>query len=551
MVHLFGRTIRSYVLAIVLLGAFVPLALVGAWLTRGGERSGEALLEQQLTASLDNVMRDMTRRWELRRGDLLMLAESPLARLAVSGSLSQNDSAFLSQATTAVDRSILSFVYVDSAGRERWSSARAASRLDATIGSVDLTGGPQLDVEFPVRDARGAALGALRARLRLNGILWTDSAKLTVPGSVLAVREAVSERVLVPFSDAVAFPHIGRQLVKKEPWFAVTRRVSEPTVEIALAAASAPYVAPFAHAARAGLVALLLVGLLALSVTVFMTTRLARSVDQLASAADSVSRGELDSALTASGPLELRRLAGAFNVMTDSLRRVLAELSQRRALAAVGEFAASLSHEVRNTLTPVEVDLERAQDRVADDERTHALVTRALSQVRKLERNVTGALAIARSGRVDASDVDLDEVLRAAVDGTHAAFQASGSRVELADFPHPLRVRGDADALRHLFVNLLLNASQALSAGGLARVEARRDEDIIIVSVVDDGTGMSDENLLRAGQPFFTTRVGGTGLGLPIARQIAAAHGGAIQIARANGGGRGTVVRVNLPTDGR
>src|SRR5678815_2039479 len=143
MVHLFGRTIRSYVLAIVLLGAFVPLALVGAWLTRGGERSGEALLEQQLTASLDNVMRDMTRRWELRRGDLLMLAESPLARLAVSGSLSQNDSAFLSQATTAVDRSILSFVYVDSAGRERWSSARAASRLDATIGSVDLSGGPQ------------------------------------------------------------------------------------------------------------------------------------------------------------------------------------------------------------------------------------------------------------------------------------------------------------------------------------------------------------------------------------------------------------------------
>jgi len=548
-VHLFGRTIRSYVLAIVLGGAFVPLAIVGAWLTRGGERSGEALLEQQLTASLDNVMRDMTRRWELRRGDLLMLAESPTAKLAVSGTMSQSDSAFLSQAMTAVDRSILSFAYVDAAGRERWSSARAASRVDATIGNVDLSGGPQLDVEFPVRDARGTTLGALRAHLRLNGIVWTDSAKLTVPGSVLAVREAMTGRALVPLSESVAFPHAGRQRVQNATWLAVTRRVSEPPVEIALAAASAPYVAPFAHAARAGLVALVLVGLLALSITVVMTTRLARSVDQLANAADSVSRGELSAEVRATGPRELERLARAFNVMTDSLRRVLAELSQRRALAAVGEFAASLSHEVRNTLTPVEVDLERAQERVADDERTHALVTRALSQVRKLEREVTGALAIARSGRVDASDVDLGEVLRAAIDGTHAAFETGGSRVELADFSHPLRVRGDADALRHLFVNLLLNASQALSAGGMARVDARRDEGNIIVSVVDDGAGISDENLLRAGQPFFTTRAGGTGLGLPIARQIAAAHGGAIQIARANG--RGTIVRVDLPTDGR
>lgn len=539
MVLRFGRTIRSYVLAIVLLGTFAPLALVGAWLTRGGARSGEALLEQQLTASLDNVLRDMTRRWELRRGDLLMLAESPVARLAVSGSMSRNDSAFLSQAIAAVDRSILSFVYVDAAGHERWSSTRAATRTDTTM-----SGGPQLDVEFPVHDANGTALGALRARLRLNGILWTDSAKFTVPGSVLAVREAMTGRVLVPLSDSVAFPDAGRQRVRNDSWLAVTRRLSEPPVEIALAAASAPYVAPFARAARAGLVALVLVGLLALSITVFMTTRLARSVDQLASAADAVSRGELGSEVNASGPVELRRLAGAFNVMTDSLRRVLVELSQRRALAAVGEFAASLSHEVRNTLTPVEVDLERAQERVADDEGTHALVTRALSQVRKLERAVTGALAIARSGRVVASDVDLDAVLRAAVDGTRAAFQSSGGRVEL-DTVHPLMVRGDADALRHLFVNLLLNASQALSAGGVARVEARRSEDAIIVSVVDDGPGIADENLSRVGQPFFTTRAGGTGLGLPIARQIAAAHGGTIEIARANG--RGTVVRVSLP----
>jgi signal transduction histidine kinase len=544
-VHLFGRTIRSYFLAIVLLGTFVPLAVVAAWLTRGGVRSGEALLEQQLTASLDNVMRDMTWRWELRRGDLLMLSDAPVARLAVSGTLGQSDSAFLAQAVNAVDRSIVSFAYLDSAGREQWSSSRAASPSDSILGGERLPVSPLLDVEFPVRDPGGAMLGKFHARMRLNGILWTDSAKLAVPGSVLAVRERSTARVLVPLSDAVVFPHGGRQQVNGTSWLGVTHQFAEPPIDVAVAAATTPYVAPFERAATVGLIALVLAALFALLVTVFMTTRLARSVDQLANAADAVSRGELSIEVHASGPRELERLARAFNVMTDSLRRVLAELSQRRALAAVGEFAASLSHEIRNTLTPVEVDLERAQERVAEDARTHALVTRALSQVRKLEREVTGALAIARSGRVDASDVDLAEVLRAAVDGTHAAFEASCGRVELPEFQHALHVRGDADALRHLFVNLLLNASQAISAGGLTRLDARHERDRVVVSVVDDGAGMSDENLARAGQPFFTTRAGGTGLGLPIARQIAAAHGGSIEIARANG--RGTVVRVSLP----
>ena len=545
MVHLFGRTIRSYVLAIVLLGTFVPLAVVGAWLTRGGVRSGEALLDQQLTASLDNVMRDMMRRWELRRGDLLMLAESPMARLAVSGSMSRNDSAFLSQAITAVDRSILSFVYVDAAGRERWSSARAAPRVDATIGSGDLSGGPQLDVEFPVHDARGTTLGALRARLRLNGILWTDSAKLTVPGSVLAVREAMTGRVLVPLSDSVAFPHAGRQRVQNDSWLAVTRRLNDPPIEIALAAASAPYVAPFAHAARAGLVALVVVGLLALSITVFMTTRLARSVDQLASAADAVSRGELDSELNASGPagtaaagrrvqchdgepapgpggaVAAPRAGGGRRVCRVALARGPEHVDTSRGgpRARSGARRRRRAHACPGDASVV----PGAQARARGDGRARHRAERPRRRKRRRSRR-----SVACGGRRNARGVS----------GQRRPGGAGGLRA-------PASGAGDADALRHLFVNLLLNASQALSAGGLARVEARRDEDNIIVSVVDDGTGMSDESLLRAGQPFFTTRAGGTGLGLPIARQIAAAHGGAIQIARANG--RGTVVRVNLP----
>src|SRR5215467_2122568 len=109
MLRPFGRTLRARVLLIVLLGAVVPLALVGAWLTKGGVRSGTELLQRQLDASIDNVLRVANRRWDDRRGDLLMLAESPPARRLVARQATAGDSAFVAQAAGAIDRSISSF----------------------------------------------------------------------------------------------------------------------------------------------------------------------------------------------------------------------------------------------------------------------------------------------------------------------------------------------------------------------------------------------------------------------------------------------------------
>jgi len=542
--RLFGRTLRAYVLSIVLLGSIVPLAIVGAWLTRGGVRSGETLLEQQLSASLERVLVDMEHRWDLRRGDLLMLADNAVARRIVTMNASTADSTFLAQAAATIDKSIVSFTYVDREGRRRWSSPVSVSPRDSVPGGRANAGGPTIDLAFPIRDSTGSPIGRVDARMRVAGILPIDSTKIGVSGSRLAARDS-SGTVLVPLDDSLPFPREGIQRLRGARWLAVVRRAPDSPIEVALTAATGPYVAPFEHAGTVGLVSLLIVAAGALLVSVVMTTRLARSVDRLAVAADAVSRGDLTSEVPASGTVELERLARAFNVMTESLRRLVAELSQRRALAAVGEFAASLSHEIRNALTPVEVDLERVQERVADDARTVALVTRARSQVQRLESAVTGALAIARSGRVVQADIDLRSVLAAAIDGSQSAFQASGSRVELLSEDSPLRVRGDADALRHLFVNVLLNAGQALQPGGLARMNSHIVAGRVTVSVVDDGPGIADEVLERATQPFFSTRSGGTGLGLPIAQQIATAHGGTLEIGRAQG--RGTIVTVTLP----
>ncbi|NIP90606.1 MAG: HAMP domain-containing protein, partial [Gammaproteobacteria bacterium] len=127
--------------------------------------------------------------------------------------------------------------------------------------------------------------------------------------------------------------------------------LTEPALILVAAAPLSPLTAPFEAAARRGLLVLLIVAGMVMMIAVFLTARMTRSLGRLAAAAEAVSRGELDRRVEATGRDEIGQVAGAFNTMTESLRRTLRELADRQALAAVGEFAASLSHEVRNALT--------------------------------------------------------------------------------------------------------------------------------------------------------------------------------------------------------
>jgi signal transduction histidine kinase len=545
MLTAFGRTLRSYVLSIVLLGALLPLGIIGAWLTRGGVRSGEELLREQLESSLGQVASIAARRWDMRRGDLLFLANNEAALHVLAGNATPADSAFLQQAAGAVDFAIVEFELLDATGLVRWRAHGPSAPVDGVAPDTgSMQAGPGVDVAIPVGPS-SSALGTVRARVRLGGILPLDSARLSVPGGRLAVRDSVRGLALVSLTDSTPFPADGKQRVEGADWIAVRRSLPGLPIELALAAPSAPYVAPFEHAAVVGTSALAIVALAALLITTLMTTRLGRSVDALVNAADAVSGGDLSRDVSATGPVEVRRLAGAFNRMTDSLRGVLAELSQRRALAAVGEFAGALSHEVRNALTPVEVDLERAQERSGDDPRTNALISRALSQVRRLEGAVSGALAVARSGFVTRERIDLHDTLRVAMQHAEPVFQEAGSEMILVSAASPIWIDGDANALRQLFVNLLLNAGQASANTGRTTIDTATVADRVTVVIADDGPGIAADRLSLVEQPFFTTRSKGTGLGLPIARQIADAHGGSLEIRSA--AGRGTEVRVTLP----
>jgi two-component system sensor histidine kinase HydH len=258
-----------------------------------------------------------------------------------------------------------------------------------------------------------------------------------------------------------------------------------------------------------------------------------------------VAAGDLTSQVPVSGRDEISRVARAFNTMTASLRNTLRELSQREALAAVGQFAASLSHEVRNSLTSLRVDLQRAEEKLDGDAPAGGLVARALGKVNRLDAAVTGALRVARSGDLVLHPTDLGAAVSAAVQVAEAEFSSRGVRLRWEPPQPPVRVLGDAAALEQLAINLLLNAAQATSAGGDVRLTIERDGSSVCLSVRDSGTGIPVDQLDRVVQPFQTTKERGTGLGLPIVRQIAAAHGGELSIETEEG--RGTTVKVRLP----
>jgi signal transduction histidine kinase len=242
------------------------------------------------------------------------------------------------------------------------------------------------------------------------------------------------------------------------------------------------------------------------------------------------------------------RVARSFNAMTTNLRRTVGELAQRESLASLGEFSASLAHEIRNPLTSVRIDLQRVAEKVPGDSTLSRPLARALGEIQRLDGTVAGVLRLARSGRIDRERVELRIPVKAAAHAAAPEFEEAGAELTIAPADlWKLPVRGDSAALEQLFLNLLLNAAQALEPGGRAVMEVERTGSEAVVSLRDTGTGIPAEELSRVFEPFYSTRSDGTGLGLAIAGRIAAAHGGAIEMESSPG--QGTVVRVRIPLD--
>ncbi|MBI4503359.1 MAG: HAMP domain-containing histidine kinase [Gemmatimonadetes bacterium] len=538
-------SLRTQFLLVLLLGAILPLTLVALWLTRSAERSGEALVRERLDRDLRQVIEEIGLRWVRYRSDLLTLAEHPALQQALQGGAGtpgRPTSVLPQDLHSGISEIAEEVVLRDGSGGERWrlsaplESAGAAQRVVSSVVPVTLD----------LFDRRtGIRIGALDARIRVSALLPSGAGWVGVGGSVLGIFDPGSGAPLLPLTIDPARFRQARFIWADEPWVTATQALSEPPIEIVLAAPLGPITGPFTLAARRGTVALLGVVLATFLLVTLVTGGLTGSLKRLATAADAVAGGNLALRLAQGSNDEIARVAGAFNAMTESLKRTLNELSHRQSLAAVGEFAASLAHEIRNPLTAIRLDLQRVAERISDPA-ARELIQRTLHSVERLDATVTGALRIARSGKVARSVLDLRQPIRSAMEGARPEFAARGAILEpLADGPGSVPVMGDAAALEQLFLNLLLNAAQAAGTGGRAAVSVEREDASITVRVRDFGPGIAAEQLEHVFEPFYSTRPEGTGLGLAIAQRIAAAHGGDLRLESTPG--EGTTARLRLP----
>jgi signal transduction histidine kinase len=217
----------------------------------------------------------------------------------------------------------------------------------------------------------------------------------------------------------------------------------------------------------------------------------------------------------------------------------------------MGEMAAGIAHEIRNPLGSLELFTSHLVDEVRGT-RHEELAGHVLKGIQNLSRITGNLLLFARKVQPQRQRLDLVSVLEEAALYARAAVLAKG--VELQTSFEPSWIEGDPDLLRQAFLNLLLNAVQAVADGGRIRVACRVEQEetqaVALAQVADDGPGVPPEARERIFDPFYTTRAGGMGLGLAIVQRIASAHGGWVSVGRAAEGGAEFTVGVPSATGG-
>jgi two-component system NtrC family sensor kinase len=323
---------------------------------------------------------------------------------------------------------------------------------------------------------------------------------------------------------------------------------------------------------------LLLGTVIGLAVANLVSSRLARPVKELETLARRVAAGERGVTIDVASDDEIGDLADEFNRMSVALTRqeqeildlnrgletkvrertqeleennqllitTRQELVRVEKLAAIGELAAGVAHEINNPLAIIRGNNELLQLTLPEESPCQEEIGIISQQVGRVERIVANLLRFARKERKHLGLVPVNRILDEILHQVGHQLPLTAIAIKKDYDPADPAVEGDADQLRQVFTNLILNAVQAMPAGGTLAVEtlALPAEGVCEVVITDTGAGIAPENLAQIFNPFFTTRPNGTGLGLAVSYGIIKDHGG--DIAVESSAAAGTTFRVTL-----
>jgi PAS domain S-box-containing protein len=231
--------------------------------------------------------------------------------------------------------------------------------------------------------------------------------------------------------------------------------------------------------------------------------------------------------------------AGTTGIVRDvtAIKQLELQLLERERLAAIGELAAMVAHEVRNPLAGIRGGCEILLEGYPEGDTRHDIGVEIIHQVDRLSRTVHDLLLFARPKAMDLVPTDLHGLIERILhvlgdDPENAAVEV------VRDFgPNVPIIQADGRQMEQVFMNLVLNAIQAVSHNGTVTIATGAHGRQIVVTVTDSGPGIPADKLAHVFEPFFTTRSQGTGLGLAIVKKIVEAHGGRIEAASPPGSG--------------
>ena len=311
-----------------------------------------------------------------------------------------------------------------------------------------------------------------------------------------------------------------------------------------------------------GLALLSVFALLTALVLMYAVLHTLRPLTDLTQAAKRIGEGDY-SPISAprrrlTGDDEITLLAREFNAMAQKLaerdarlRRQHDALIQSERLATIGRMTSLITHEIRNPLSSINLNAEMLMEGLyehgidPDDPDVMPLLETIIEEVDHLGDITEEYLVYARLPSPELDDEQLDDIVRNLIDFHGWQWRGDGYDIDLQVRQHPIDIRGDANQLRQALLNVLKNAIDASEPGDTIEVELATDGDNAEVVVRDEGVGMDEQTRQRLFEPFFTTKSSGTGLGMPMTREIIEQHDGEIDVNSTPGDG--TTFTITLP----
>jgi signal transduction histidine kinase len=438
-----------------------------------------------------------------------------------------------------------------------------------------------IPVVFDVNRTGGGKVGVLAGTVRLRGLLSGEVLNAGVSPSLdILILEPVKSTVLYSSDCAILAASI-EELTGPERWNVGRALMIEDHGEFSFEESGAPFQASFTNPDQPGVTVVTIARIDNLTAPLsrlrlgyglfvwFVTTataaafslllgRVIRSLEELTAGADRMGEGDLTPWLPPPDEDEVGRLSVSIGRMVARIRAMMLQIERSSRLAVVGELASHLSHEVRNPLSSIKLNLQSLRrdliKNTIDEDSTHAILI-SLREVERLERFVSNILTLGRSRPAEKRPCSLNTVVEEAVQFLDVEMKRRGVRVQLELRAAEDRILADHGQLKAALLNLLLNGADAMPEGGRLRVwtdavTGAEGEPRVTVSVSDEGSGIPHELKDRIFEPFFSTKPDGSGVGLALALQTARQHEGDVFLVKRSELEKGSEFVLSLPLHG-